>query len=89
MFVNELTADVGMEKVPVAAPACTVTGDVTGAKLLFEEETVTFSPPVGALLVKYTVPVTLVPPVTVYWLRANQDNTIGYTVTDPCAELEL
>ena len=78
-----------MENVAVAAPAGTVTGEVTGTKLLLEDEMVTFSPPVGALLLRYTDPVTLVPPVTVLGLKRNPPNRIGLIVTEPWAELAL
>jgi len=62
-------------KVAVVAVAATVTlaGTVAAALLL---DSVTTAPPVGAALLKVTVPVDEVPPVT----------EVGFSVTDDTAE---
>ncbi len=69
------TAVVVTVKVAVVAPTATVTlaGTVAAALLL---DSVTTAPPVGAALLKVTVPVDEVPPVT----------EVGFSVTDDTAD---
>jgi|SRR5271157_4819555 len=71
--VVELTAVVVTVKVAVVAPAATVTlaGTVAEALLL---PSVTAAPPVGAALLKVTVPVEEAPPVTVVGFKLTEDS---------------
>jgi hypothetical protein len=78
------TALVVIAKVAVVAPAATVTlaGTVAAAVLLLDR--VTTAPPVGAALLRVTVPVVEVPPVTVAGLKVTDDNVsvvVALTVT--------
>ncbi len=79
----ELTVVVVTENVAVVAPAATVTlaGTVATAVLLLVS--VTTAPPEGAALLRVTVPVEEVPPVTVAGLRLRDDMEApgGFTVS--------
>jgi len=59
-------------KVPVVAPAATVTLAGVVAELLLSDNATT-APPLGAGALKETVPVELVPPVTVVGFIASDD----------------
>jgi hypothetical protein len=71
--VVELTAVVVTVKVAVVAPAATVTlaGTVADALLL---DKLTAVPPVGAALLRVTVPVEEAPPVTVVGLKLTDES---------------
>jgi hypothetical protein len=84
-FWIDPTATVGTVNGITVAPAGTGTDVATGTKALFDTATVMFGPPVGAALPRYTVPVTELPPITVYWFNRKPLNPIGYIVNEACA----
>jgi hypothetical protein len=81
------TADVDTVKLAVVCPGATVTeaGTIAAAVLPLARETTT--PAVGAGPFKVTVPVELVPPITVVGLRPRLDNTGALTVRIACLVL--
>ena len=74
------TAVVATEKVPVVAPAGTVTLAGTAADALVLES-VTTAPPEGAAPLSVTVPVDGVPPTMVAGARVSADKTGGLMVS--------
>jgi hypothetical protein len=78
--VEAVTGWLEMVKVAVLAPAATRTlaGTVAAAVLLLDR--VTVRPPVGAAPVSVTVPVDVLPPITVVGLTVRFDNVGGFTV---------
>lgn len=72
-------------KVAVVEPAATVTDAGAVALPLFEAR-VTLIPPVGALPLRVTVPVELLPPITVVGLRPSVVTVGARTVSGPTAE---
>ena len=76
------TAGVVTVNVALVAPAATVTlaGTVATAVLLLDK--VTKAPPLGAIPVRVTVPVELVPPVTEAGLKLREETDGGFTVKE-------
>jgi hypothetical protein len=74
------TGVVVMEKVPVVAPAATVTLAGTPAAGLVLEST-TDEPPTGAATLNVTVPVELAPPTRLVGTSASVDKTGGLMVS--------
>ena len=78
--VKVLTAVVVTGKVVVVAPAATVTLAGTVAMVL-SLDSVTTAPPAGAGLLKVTVPVEELPPVTLVGLKVRFESTGGLMVS--------
>jgi len=78
--VDAVTAFAVTVNVAVLAPAATVTDTGTDAAALFDDS-VTTAPPAGAFAVKVTVPVTVLPDVTVAALSVNVLNAAAGGVT--------
>ena len=74
--MDEVTAVVVTVNVAVVLPAVTVTIAGTVAELLLLDKA-TAMPPLGAALVKVTVPVEGVPPATLAGLRETDDRAAG------------
>ena len=79
--VEVLTALVVTGNVTLIAPAATVTLAGTVAAAVSPLDIVTVAPPVGAALLRVTVPVEELPPVTVAGFTLSPDNAGGLTVS--------
>ena len=78
-------------KLALVLPADTVTLDGTVATDVLPLESVTTTPPEGALAVRVTVPVELLPPLTLVGFRVSEERLTapaGVTVREACAELD-
>ena len=78
--VEAVTELLEMVKVAVLAPAVTRTLAGTVAAVVLLLERVMVAPPVGAAPVSVTVPVDVLPPITVVGLTVRVDNAGGFTV---------
>lgn len=78
-------------KVALVCPACTVTLDGTVATEVLLLESVTVAPPDGAAAVSVTVPVELLPPLTLVGFRLSEESVTlplaGVIVSEACCEL--
>ena len=80
VVLDDATPSVVAVNVAVVAPEATVTLAGTVAAAVFEEESVTTAPDGGAFPSRVTVPVELVPPMTVVTERPSEISDAGFTV---------